>query len=99
MITNETRVGGAQADCAGYLEFRTPVLFDVGDSGTQNDLRGGNDEHIFGVQGWNRGQTFPVVRFLVSKAKSTAPLGPGPTSQIEVWMESPGLTGEVNLTP
>lgn len=43
--------------------------------------------------------TFPVAVFLVSNANSVVPFGPGPTSHIDVWMESPGLTGDVNLTP
>ena len=80
------------------LKLRALVLLDVGNSRAQNDLDDGNQRE-FRLWEWIKVQTFPVVRFLVSNANSVVPLGPGPTSQIFVWMESPGLTGEVNLTP
>ena len=75
------------------------LLLDIGDSRTQNDLMMTAINIDLAYRNQFRIQTFPVVRSLVSNANSVVPLGPRPTSQIDVWIESPGLTGEVNLTP
>ena len=43
---NKIRIGSSvQADSVGNLELCSSLLLDVGDSGAQNDLNEGSDQH------------------------------------------------------